>query len=97
MRKRFGKAAIELADGSQFDEKYLVFPAKEADPDPVLATLKMSVRDQIARDGKLIVEGDENRLLVFRQDKLVKVDEMRAFLDEAITIFNQFAKSDGWS
>ncbi|MGB1249585.1 MAG: hypothetical protein ACPG8W_03065 [Candidatus Promineifilaceae bacterium] len=97
MRKRFGKTAVELADGSQFDEKYLVFPAKEADPEPIKRVLKMSVRDQLTRDGKLILEGDRDRLLIFRTDKLVKVDEMRTFLDEAIAIFQQLAKSDGWS
>ena len=97
LRKRFGKAAITFADDPQFDEKYLVFPAKDADPNPVITTLKMNIREQLARESKLIVEGNRDRLVVYRERKRLNIDDLRSFLDEAISVFDHFAKSDGWN
>ena len=97
IRKRFGKSAISFGDDPMFDEKYLVFAAKDAAPEPVVQTLKMNAREHIARDGKWVVEGNKDRLVIYRERKKLKPDELRTLLDESLALFNHFAKSDGWS
>lgn len=96
-RKRFGKEAIAFADDPAFEENYLVFSAENTPPELVVAALNMNLRAYLARESGLTIEGELDRMLVYRERKKEPTDNLRTLTYAALDIFDYLASADNWS
>lgn len=86
----FGYHDIDFEGSPEFSSRYLL-RSKESEP-YVREFFSPAVRDYFERNGMLTVEGHGDGVLVFRQGKVVKGEEVRMFLESALNIARLFER-----
>ncbi len=99
LAERFGKKSIEMHDET-FNKRFNVYPREngEANEEAIRALITADVRHAMLRQShQMVVEGYGNRLLIWRQNERVKVEQMERAIGEAKSLFDMIADSVGWS
>lgn len=77
---KFGQREISFESVPEFSKRYLV---KGIDEEAVRRLFNLAVTSFFEQQNNISCEADANRLLVYRSDKTVKPDELRAYQDSA--------------
>lgn len=98
IKKIFGRSkAINIQASDAFNKAYLV-SAEGAEGEMVLQSLFDSEKQYFFEQRKkLNVEGNGSRLVVYREGKRPKLEELEKFLDEALEVVGVFSAEDTWS
>jgi hypothetical protein len=86
----FGYHDIDFDSSPEFSQKYLLRGAESETQIRELFT--PSVRAYLEQRAAVNVEGDSDQLLLYRHRHQVKHEELRAFVDEALSIARQFER-----
>jgi hypothetical protein len=97
VRERFGKKSIDMRDEA-FDGRFNVYAHQDGQEDAVRELVTADLRYALLnQDGRSIVEGAGNRLLVWRQGDRVAADQVLRAIEEAMRLYKKVAATSDWS
>lgn len=98
-RERFGKKSVEMHDET-FNGNFNVYAHddSERDHDAIRQLIDADVRHALLRQSnRMVIEGDGDRILIWRQNERVKPDAIGRAITDAKAIFDMLAEATGWS